>query len=963
MDKNKSDMFFIKETKNQPNINNIKEKVIEINKNLVKLDKNVNILHNVEQVNNYIDDINIKVEEAAIPIVKNTHVNKNKLFDKIGILDPEGLQNNPLTGEPYSEKYIEVAKKWSNFPMYAQKDEVIDTIYNNRCILVTAGTGSGKTVLIPKYTLHTFNYQGKIAITIPRRAATLAAAGYAAITLDVPLGEQVGYMVKDDKKAGPRTNLVYATDGYILAKMKGGDPNLSEYDALIIDEVHERNVNMDLLLLLVKGILRNRPNFKLILMSATIDPKIFTNYYKEFGMIHFEGKSESYFSVNEIFLPPGKGVNKFAPNGEILSSKPPAYMVKALDIIFNDIIKAGKPGDILVLFPSKNDCSDACRLLEELINKEKKMNTTFSNKPFCIQLYSSSKNIKFRNATAENYAVGDPSYKNFEEGFTRRIVMATEVAESSLTFKGDPIDWVIDTGLSNSKIYYPDTELDALEKRYIAKANHKQRIGRTGRYREGTCYNVFTEAEYKLFLEYPTPPIMEQDITKEILNFMSLSNITHIDLPFQYVKTTKTSNVLENETLNVFLTRLIEPPHLNYVNNAIKKLFLLGVLSVNDGKAFLSPFGHAIGLFREIDPPKAACIIHSYNYKCSNQVIDLMALLNELEDDFGGIINEPKMKKDAPGSKEKMNEFKGKLKKLASSYGDHITLHNIMETYKEKTYDIKWERGRQELVSKSTGEMGEGTIWAKENYINSKSLQNAFKLSKDLNKSLGQVIGTYKRNNPEKSEDKFIFRDTAPPIHDKIDDNIMQCITMGYVSNIAKKTGNRYSTCFPEVSISADIDRNSLFNYITVKPINCIFSKSISIFGNKKFQTFSKIPIKVIDNLNQGEKNIVKECGKSAPKNFNKKQSQGKGQQGQKRTGKDKGQYGKKRTGKDKGQYGQKRTGKDKGQYGQKRTGKDKGQRGKKKTGGSDRHQASIVVNDNILPMNLLDIHPASFIV
>ena len=869
--------------KNKSIIKNIKDKVIEINKNITKLENNVK--HNdLEKINNFINNINKKEKDTYIPTIRNISVNKNNLFDKIGILDPKGLKNNPLTGEPYKNiyfektglKYEDYGKIWSGYPMYEQKDAVINAVYNHRCVLITAGTGSGKTVLVPKYALHVLNYQGKIAITIPRRASTIKAADFAALNLDVELGNQVGYTVKDDKKVNPQTNLTYATDGFIVAKMKGNDPDLNEYDALIIDEVHERNVNIDLLLLMIKGVLKKRPNFKLILMSATIDPNTFLNYYKEFGMIHIEGNSKPNKEIKEIFLPPGKEVNRVAPNGEILSGGiPPPYIIKTVDIIFNDIIKTNKPGDILVLFPGKNDGFEACRLLEELINKEKKQNTSYSNKPFCIQLHSGSQKKTFRNATEENYATGKLSYKNLNDNFTRRIVMATEVAESSLTFSGDPIDWVIDTGLSNDMRYYPDTEVEALEKRYIAKANHKQRKGRTGRIQEGTCYNIFTEAEYKNFLEYPIAPIMQEDITEYICDFMILPYITHIDLPFNFVKIKENSNSIENETLNSLLSKLIEQPKIEYVNNSIKKLFLMGILNISDNKAFITPFGRATRFFRDIDLPKAACIVHSYNYKCSNEVIELMALLMLLNDKFSDIINKPRVKKGAPGSKEKEEDFKNKKKKLASSYGDHITLHNILETYKDKTYEIKWERGKQELIPKTTGEMGKGTIWAKENYINHNYLQRAFKLSKELNNSLGRVIGNYKRENPEKSENKFIFSDTAPIIHRRLDDNIMQAITLGYINNIAKKNGNKYSTCFPDVSVTSDIDRDSLFSYISVKPKNCIFSKNISISGMKKFQIFSKIPLVVLANIKINSTNIIKDCGssilKKIKKNVNKK--------------------------------------------------------------------------------------------
>ena len=903
-------------------VNNIREKVNEINKNI-----NDNIsLQNVEQIDNVnqqIQEIN-EIKEINIPIIRNTNLNKNKLFEPIGILDPEGKELNPLTGEPYSDFYKKLAysednsgKKngWSQYPTYTKRDDIINTLYNNQCLLLTAGTGAGKTVLIPKFALHVLNYQGRIAITIPKRVPTLGAAEFAAKTLDVPLGEQVGYMVKGDKKATSSTKLVYATDGYILAKLTSSDPNLEEFDALIIDEAHERNERIDQLLLLVKDILRNRPKFKLIIMSATIDPKLFINYYKEFGIKHIELGSEPLKHVTEIFLPPGKAVNKVAPNGEIISGKE-AYIDKAAEVIFKEIILPGKPGDILALFPGKADCDECCRTLEKMIKDEIKKDPTsgFSNKPFCISLSSASKKKTFRNGTEENYAVGNKSYKNFEEAYTRRIVMATEVAESAITFKGDAIDFVVDTGLSNTQQYYPDTEIEALEKRYIAKANHRQRKGRTGRLREGTCYNIFTKDEYeKLFLEYPIPPILQMNVTPIILSFLTKPNITYIDLPFIYPK--KINNNTTSQTLNSFLAQFITPPKEEYVVNAIKKLFLIGALSVENSKAIFTKLGKSISFFRDIGPEKAASVIESYNYKCHDGLIDVMAILQVVEDRFSNIFinfNSKIKDKKSPEFKKEQKEYEDIMKKLATPYGDHITLYKIMKTYIEKNYEVTYERGRRTLVAKGTGE---GAQWARDNYVNPKLLQNAVKLGKDIDSSLGRVIGQYKRDNPDKANDRFIFRDNIPNIHDKIEDNIMQSIIKGFIGNVTKKVGRNYSTCFPVVQSIAEIDRYSLFKYVAVKPATSIYGTFISISGSKKFQTFSKVPIKVIDNLNSGDKEEIKKCAtgaKSANANKGSKGSKGKWK-GSKKGSKGKWKGSKKGSkGKWKGSKGSKRKGKGK---------------------------------------------------
>ena len=900
-------------------VNNIREKVNEINKNI-----NDNIaLQNVEQIDNVnqqIQEIN-EIKEINIPIIRNTNVNKNKLLSTIGILDPEGKELNPLTGEPYKNLYTEAAsfpntyegyaKGWTGLPTYGFREEILKTLYDNQCVLVTAGTGSGKTVLVPKFLLHVLNYQGKIAITIPRTAPTKTAAEYAAKTLDVPLGEEVGYSYKGAKVYSPNTKLLYITDGTILAKLNGTDANLDEFDALIIDEAHERNPNIDQILLLVKQVLVNRPKFKLVIMSATIDPKLFMNYYKDFGIKHIDLPPKPNFPVEEIFL--DKAVNVFK-DGQIMNKE---YINKTAEIIFTKIILPGKVGDILAILPSPADGIEICRTIENLIKDEMKKNPEFKSKPFCIS-FSSGSGKPFRNGTEKNYAIGNKNYKNLNEGYTRRIIMATEVAESSITFEGDTINFVVDTGLSNTVKYYPDTEVEALEKKYIAKANHLQRVGRTGRKQEGTCYNIFTKDEYKKFLDYPIPKLMNENIISIVLTFLLRPNITHIDLPFTYPKK-QNSDLKKDESLNSFLSRFIDPPREEYVLTSIKQLFLIGAIEIKDNKGYLTTFGRALSLFsrESIDPQKAAAIIEAFNYNCADEVINVMALLVSVEDQFSNIFMSFKAKTKDKKSKE-FNEEKKQYddiqKKLTSPYGDHISLYNIMKTYKEKNYTITRESGREVLVSKETGE---GTQWARDNYINGRKLKDAIDLSKNIKRPFGMSISMYKRDNPDKANDRFIFRDTMPNIHDKIEDNIMQAITKGFIGNIVKKVGRNYSTCFPAVQSVAEIDRDSLFKYVAVKPTTCLFGKFISIFGRKKFQTFSKVPIKVIDNLNSGDKEEIKKCATGAKSANANKGSKGKWK-GSKKGSKDskgsKGSKGKWKGSKkgSKGSKGSKRKGKGK---------------------------------------------------
>jgi pre-mRNA-splicing factor ATP-dependent RNA helicase DHX15/PRP43 len=223
----------------------------------------------------------------------------------IGILDPDGKELNPLTGQPYSDKYKELAKVWSKFPAYENAKDIINTIRKNQVTLVISGTGSGKTVLLPKYLLHVLDYNKKVAITLPKQIIAQSAAEFAAATLDVTIGKEVGYKFKgSDKKGYSKENkLLYATDGTIVAKLLN-DPKLEEFDGVVIDEAHERKVQIDFLLYLLKNTVKMRPDFKLVIMSATVNQEIFKSYFEsdkiKFEIINVGAKTN--YPIESIFL-------------------------------------------------------------------------------------------------------------------------------------------------------------------------------------------------------------------------------------------------------------------------------------------------------------------------------------------------------------------------------------------------------------------------------------------------------------------------------------------------------------------------------------------------------------------------------------------------------------------------------------------------------------------------------------
>jgi len=262
-----------------------------------------------------------------------------------GVYDPLGLHNNPLTNLPYQNiyhptTYADYAKSWSSKIVYMNKDKIIDTIANNQIILLTAGTGVGKTILVPRMALHTFDYKEKVLCTIPTKLSTFSTSGFVAKCMDVRIGEEVGYYYRgtnQTNKNGIDTKLIFTTTGSLISRMTGNDPLLSDYKCIIVDEAHQRSVQTDQLLLLLKKACKVRRDLKVIIMSATIDLNRFRDYYpkSQFNFGEIDAGSELSFPIKEAWL----------------DKKPDDWKKVAIDITMKILTKTAV-GDIIIFVKS-----------------------------------------------------------------------------------------------------------------------------------------------------------------------------------------------------------------------------------------------------------------------------------------------------------------------------------------------------------------------------------------------------------------------------------------------------------------------------------------------------------------------------------------------------------------------------------------------------------------------------------
>ena len=542
----------------------------------------------------------------------------------IGILDPQGSNPNPLTNEPYSESYKELAKLWSQFPAYETASDIIKTIEESQVILVISGTGSGKTVLIPKYALHATNYKGQIAITLPKQIIAKSAAEFAATTLDVEIGKHVGYKFKgsDPKDAGTIPSLLYATDGTIVAKLIS-DPELKGLDMVIIDEAHERKIQIDFLLYLLKKVLDVRPDFKLIIMSATIDSTLFKNYFTgyKYAEINVGGKTnypiESKFSSSK--------------------AEPESYIERGIKII-DEIEKNYKPNkdskieDILFFVCSKNETEDVKDQLK-LKYPEYEIISVYSG-------ITAEQQNKIQN----------------KENNDRRILISTNVAESSLTVDG--IKFVIDSGFEIFSYDEAKTGAKVIDKQLITKAQAMQRMGRAGRTQPGLCYHLYTEDEFNNYMKkFPEPSIRTTDITSECLKLLQESSIKTVS------------------SLRKILSEFIEPPKEEYIKLAIDKMTEYKVLKDCETECTLNKYGEILGeLQLELNP--GLTMLMAYKLNILNEVFNIYLLINEIKFNLDELFIIPE---ENPSLYQK---FKKAKEKISSKYGDLITIYMIIKKYR-----------------------------------------------------------------------------------------------------------------------------------------------------------------------------------------------------------------------------------------------------------------------------------------
>ncbi|XP_053956982.1 ATP-dependent DNA/RNA helicase DHX36 [Anastrepha ludens] len=570
-----------------------------------------------------------------------------------------------------------------NLPAMKQHDRILEAIKENQVLLIVGSTGCGKTTQVPQLILddYIFNNRGSqchVVCTQPRRISAVTVAERVAYERCEHLGTSVGYQIRLESEM-PRDigSILYCTTGVLLQKLQS-DPLMNAVSIVIIDEIHERSVETDLLMALLKIILPHRPNLKIILMSATVSEEEFSAYFNNCYTINIEG---TMFPVKVNYLEDiiqetgftrfhnnphectknkarhrSKQSNRQSTNNLEYSAMIEPYLRQIKDKYDNQVLQSLRctdsegcenlqflehlifyicdtkpPGAILVFLPGYDNIS---KLNSVLLNPTLPIGQRYARKIQVYPLHSMMPTVFQKNV-----------FQSPPPGI-RKVILSTTVAETSVTI--DDVVYVINSGRMKTNNYNVEANLQTLEEAWVTKANTKQRKGRAGRVQPGICYNLFSRAREKTMLDQIVPEILRSKLESTILNMKML----HV------------------KDVGYFFNTLISPPNQQAVTNGINLLKRINALDV---EGTLTPLGMHLARL-PVDPPIGKMLVMGALFRCLDPITSVAAGLS-----FKSPFYTPL------GKEREVDRVKRHLS--ANQRSDHLLIDNVVLTYRESLED------------------------------------------------------------------------------------------------------------------------------------------------------------------------------------------------------------------------------------------------------------------------------------
>lgn len=583
----------------------------------------------------------------------------------------------------------------SNLPITAKKDAIIRAIREHSVVIISGATGSGKTTQIPKFCLAAgCGIAGKIGCTQPRRIAAMTVAQRITEELDETIGKSIGYKIRFNDRTHRDGYIKLMTDGILLAETQN-DPLLSEYDTIIVDEAHERSLNIDFVLGILKTLLvKRQDDLKIIITSATIDTAKFSAAFANAPVIEVSGRM---FPVKTYYRP-------LEANGNDESTH-----VESAAQAVDWIMRKKWPGDILIFMPTEQDIRETCELL--------------AGRPYSgidiMPLYA-------RLPAAEQSRI-------FRRSSKRKIIVATNVAETSITIPG--IKYVVDSGLARISQYSPRSRTTALPVAPISRSSADQRQGRCGRTEHGICLRLYSEEDYSNRPLYTTPEILRANLADVILRMTALNLGNIAEFPFIDPPTDK--RIRDGCNLLQELGAIAKQPALKIQNS--------------ESRFRLTPRGRLMAKL-PIDPRLSRILIEAHQERCLDEGLVIIAALS---------IQDPR---ERPPEKEKDADQAHAA--FVDSTSDFLSLLNIWHRY---------QKTRQKVTS--TNQLKK---FCRRHFLSFKRMREWHDIHRQL-LTIAQESGSFETSFKKKVgkvvSNEFSQKYTA----------IHKSLVSGFLSNIAQK--------------------------------------------------------------------------------------------------------------------------------------------------------------------------------
>jgi ATP-dependent helicase HrpA len=502
-------------------------------------------------------------------------------------------------------------------PVVGCKQTISEAIKHNQVVIIAGETGSGKTTQIPKICLELgLGVKGFIGHTQPRRLAARSVANRIAQELKTEIGQLVGYKVRFSDHVSENTLVKLMTDGILLAEIQQ-DKLLLQYDTIIIDEAHERSLNIDFILGYLKQLLPKRPDLKVIITSATIDVERFSTHFNQAPIIEVSGRT---YPVEVRYRP-----TIFSDDAENDKNNDFRPIIDAIDELSCESL-----GDILIFLTGEREIRDLADTLRKLELKHTEI------VPLYARLSASEQN------------------RIFQSHSTRRIVLATNVAETSLTVPG--IKYVIDPGLARISRYSYRTKVQRLPIEPISQASANQRKGRCGRTSDGICIRLYDEQDFLSRPEFTEPEILRTNLASVILQMTSLGLGDIGAFPF------------------------VQSPDSRFIRDGIRLLEELGAIYIKRHHYHLTEVGRILSQL-PIDPKLARMLVEARRLGCTKEVMIITAALS---------IQDPR---ERPFDKQQASDEKHR--RFADKESDFISLINLWNYIVDKQAELSGNQFRR----------------------------------------------------------------------------------------------------------------------------------------------------------------------------------------------------------------------------------------------------------------------------